>query len=165
MDKNKDSRTLVLPSGKIIRVTRTLRTFRQRGIKCVRCKIKGEFFQEHPVIDNEKGMSRLVLIGVRAMNNGLPKYVLMTADHIIPYSKGGMNHLTNLQTMCEKCNCEKQDTLNPNRSIKYSLRSVQEYVLCNFPNSLRIKEFLLDYKSMVKVIGKRNKIRDKDYVL
>ncbi len=32
---------------------------------------------------------------------------LMTKDHIIPKSKGGPDHLDNLQTMCDHCNCRK----------------------------------------------------------
>ena len=33
--------------------------------------------------------------------------VLFTKDHIIPKSKGGKNHISNYQTMCEPCNSEK----------------------------------------------------------
>ena len=32
------------------------------------------------------------------------EFVLMTQDHIIPKSRGGKNHLSNLQTMCATCN-------------------------------------------------------------
>jgi len=32
---------------------------------------------------------------------------LMTKDHICPKSKGGKNHLSNLQTMCKICNEKK----------------------------------------------------------
>lgn len=37
---------------------------------------------------------------------------LMTKDHIIPKSKGGPNHLDNLQTMCDRCNCKKGSKLD-----------------------------------------------------
>lgn len=35
------------------------------------------------------------------------KFILMTQDHIIPRSKGGKNHISNLQTMCSECNNAK----------------------------------------------------------
>lgn len=35
--------------------------------------------------------------------------VLMTKDHIFPVSKGGKNHISNLQTMCKKCNERKSN--------------------------------------------------------
>jgi 5-methylcytosine-specific restriction endonuclease McrA len=33
--------------------------------------------------------------------------MLMTKDHIVPSSKGGSDHIDNLQTMCSKCNSKK----------------------------------------------------------
>lgn len=33
----------------------------------------------------------------------------LECDHIIPYSKGGSNDLTNLTTSCRKCNRQKKD--------------------------------------------------------
>jgi len=33
--------------------------------------------------------------------------VLMTHDHIVPRSKGGKNHISNVQTMCAPCNSKK----------------------------------------------------------
>ncbi len=36
--------------------------------------------------------------------------MLMTKDHIKPKSKGGKNKLSNLQTMCLRCNSKKGDT-------------------------------------------------------
>jgi len=35
----------------------------------------------------------------------------MTKDHIIPSSKGGVNKLRNLQTMCVTCNVKKGNTI------------------------------------------------------
>lgn len=39
------------------------------------------------------------------------KLRLMTKDHITPKSKGGRDHLNNLQTMCDQCNNKKGDTM------------------------------------------------------
>lgn len=39
------------------------------------------------------------------------RYILMTKDHIIPKSKGGKDHESNLQTMCQRCNGKKADKL------------------------------------------------------
>ena len=37
--------------------------------------------------------------------------MLMTADHIVPRSAGGLTHSINLQVMCLKCNQKKADKL------------------------------------------------------
>lgn len=36
-------------------------------------------------------------------------YILITKDHIKPKSKGGSDHISNLQTMCQPCNARKKD--------------------------------------------------------
>lgn len=37
--------------------------------------------------------------------------VLMTRDHIVPRSKGGLDRLENCQTMCHLCNRRKADSM------------------------------------------------------
>lgn len=36
----------------------------------------------------------------------------MTIDHLIPKSKGGTNHISNLVPCCEPCNQKKANKLN-----------------------------------------------------
>ena len=59
------------------------------------------------------------IISLEQSNNRIPtfhfnfycmekgKAILMTKDHIIPKSKGGRNHRSNYQTMCQFCNLKK----------------------------------------------------------
>jgi 5-methylcytosine-specific restriction endonuclease McrA len=61
------------------------RVLREKGSACVSCGI-------------HRGMKR---------EDG--KAVVITMDHIFPYSKGGCNHFHNLQPMCDKCNVAKAD--------------------------------------------------------
>jgi 5-methylcytosine-specific restriction endonuclease McrA len=37
-------------------------------------------------------------------------YEALTLDHVVPVAKGGSNHRSNLQTMCEPCNQAKADS-------------------------------------------------------
>lgn len=47
--------------------------------------------------------------GYRCVKCGSTQY--LEVDHILPYSLGGTNELSNLQTLCRKCNSEKSNKL------------------------------------------------------
>lgn len=42
---------------------------------------------------------------------------LLTVDHIIPISKGGTSHMSNLQCLCKRCNGTKSDTVPDNHPV------------------------------------------------
>lgn len=79
--------------------TKSLRymTFYQKGLKCVCCGKEGTHFK----LCGEDGSSR------KHFNLYADDGTLMTKDHIIPASKGGPDHVDNMQTMCTNCNKEK----------------------------------------------------------
>ena len=72
-------------------------TFYQKGIKCVCCGKEGTHFK----LCGEEGTDR------RHFNLYADDGTLFTKDHIIPKSKGGMDRVSNLQTMCTDCNLAK----------------------------------------------------------
>lgn len=41
--------------------------------------------------------------------------VVLHVDHVVPFTKGGDTVLDNLQTLCDRCNYGKSDTLEPSR--------------------------------------------------
>lgn len=80
--------------------------FKQKGINCVCCGLKGEYFslEQHDIPDN-KDRYHFNLYGIR---NG--QHILITKDHIIPRSLGGKDTVNNLQAMCVECNNRKGNT-------------------------------------------------------
>ena len=78
-----------------------LRTFKEHGITCVKCGIEGQFFRKEKL--SKDLVYHINLYAIDKMGNE----VLMTKDHIIPKSKGGRNHISNMQTMCVRCNTAK----------------------------------------------------------
>jgi 5-methylcytosine-specific restriction endonuclease McrA len=78
-----------------------LHTFAEKGLKCVCCGIEGKYFVK------EKSQGHVSyhfnLYAVDSAGNE----VLMTKDHIVAKSKGGEDHIDNMQTMCEACNKAK----------------------------------------------------------
>lgn len=102
-----------LPNGYKVR-SRSLRyqTF-ANSIRCVECGLKGCFLAlEKGLSDNggneQEQEGRGYHLNLYALNE-LGQEVLMTKDHIYPRSKGGIDHISNLQTMCVNCNSRKAD--------------------------------------------------------
>ncbi|MNJ90201.1 HNH endonuclease [compost metagenome] len=75
--------------------------FKEHGVVCVCCGIKGEYF----VKERSKG-SISYHFNLYAIDENKNE-VLMTKDHIVAKSQGGPNRLENYQPMCTICNKEK----------------------------------------------------------
>lgn len=76
--------------------------FLEHGFGCSNCGLKGEYaLLEY----NTQYKWYLNVYGT----NKDGKRVQLTKDHIYPKSKGGLNDIKNYQTLCEKCNQNKQD--------------------------------------------------------
>ncbi len=77
----------------------------ENSLKCVSCGIVGNIFSVTEMYDPKTSTTTYHFNLYHETDKR--KLTLMTKDHIIPKSKGGKNHESNLQTMCEYCNKEK----------------------------------------------------------
>lgn len=80
-------------------------TFFTKGLKCSCCGIEGKYFAKEKW--GNQPSYHLNLYALDADGNE----VLMTKDHILPKSKGGKDHISNYQTMCEVCNMTKGNNI------------------------------------------------------
>ena len=80
-------------------------TFFTKGCKCIKCGIEGKYFAKERYVDQSTYHLNLYAVN----DNG--EEVLMTKDHIIPRSKGGIDDINNYQTMCKLCNEAKGNKL------------------------------------------------------
>lgn len=81
--------------------TLKLQTFKKSS-KCACCNRKGIVFRLEASSDC-----------CAYLNLYTSEDILMCTDHIIPLSKGGPHRLFNTQTMCETCNRDKADLIQP----------------------------------------------------
>lgn len=75
-------------------------TFYQKGTDCVCCGRKGAYF----TLDRE---NRFYKGQRRHFNLWSEDGIMITKDHIVPKKYGGTDHISNMQTMCSKCNAKK----------------------------------------------------------
>ena len=80
-------------------------TFFTKGCKCVVCGIEGKYFAKERHLQDKSYHLNLYAVD----DNG--DEILMTKDHIIPRSKGGIDDISNYQTMCKLCNEAKGNKL------------------------------------------------------
>lgn len=83
-------------------------TFFTKGLKCACCGIEGQYFAKE-----KSGHDKSYHLNLYAVDDD-GNEVLMTKDHIIPKSKGGRDHISNYQTMCEACNFAKGNSMETN---------------------------------------------------
>lgn len=85
-----------------------LHTFKEKGCTCVECGRVGTHFRLQKTIkDNHYHF------GLYSDDE-----VEMTKDHIIPKSRGGLDSLSNMQTMCNICNSLKGNSYTASDVIK-----------------------------------------------
>lgn len=75
---------------------------------CVECGCEGEFYViERNGKDKNGNFAGPYHLNLYSIVEG--RLMMMTKDHIVPKSKGGLNNMTNYQTMCISCNSKKAD--------------------------------------------------------
>lgn len=86
-----------------------LNTFATKGLVCANCGIFGSIFALERIQSQPK-----YHINLWAVVNDIE--ILMTHDHIIARCNGGLDDITNVQTMCSPCNYKKSLLERPKRA-------------------------------------------------
>jgi len=73
-------------------------------------------------IDKKQWEEKLKRLGGKCQMCGSTEDI--TIDHIIPLSKGGTNHIDNLQPLCRRCNSRKQNKIMKSRMKGESIPQV-----------------------------------------
>lgn len=96
-DSDQSKSNIVIDGFDVHPISLRYMTFYQKGTKCACCGKEGTHFK----LCGDETTNR------RHFNLYAEDGTLMTKDHIIPKSKGGLNRVSNMQTMCIDCNKQK----------------------------------------------------------
>lgn len=91
-----------------------LQTFKAYGTTCVVCGLEASFFAVEAFHHSPDGHRHVNLWGRRETG----EEVLFTSDHRVAKVNGGIDGLSNRQTMCSPCNAKKGETENPQHKVK-----------------------------------------------
>ncbi len=91
--------------------TENLHLFDIKGTTCVKCGIHGVFFAKEKRLELVDDPNVDFHMSLYAFNKE-GQEVLMTKDHIMPASCGGVSEMKNYQVMCEECNQEKSNKVD-----------------------------------------------------
>ena len=105
---HKKEHNMVVDGFDVYPISLRYMNFYQHGVTCVACGRVGTHFK----LCGDSRANR------RHFNLYTDDGVLMTKDHIIPKSKGGMDIVSNMQTMCACCNRKKGNS-HPTIKIPY----------------------------------------------
>lgn len=131
-------------------------TFYQKGCKCVACGKEGAYF----TLDESSETDTRRHFNLRAADG-----TLMTRDHILPKSKGGRDHISNMQTMCVDCNKAKGNTYEGELP-----EEVRNIVAVNVDNPEKIMTYrdenfaifqLLNRSKVTQPVTNKNKLSSK----
>lgn len=88
---------------------------------CVQCGLKGNaWLLQQQAQHADRMVAQLNLWYVDPINPSTN--CLMTIDHVIPRSKGGSDHISNLQTMCVEDNLKKAALVDTGLLLSYNLK-------------------------------------------
>jgi len=79
---------------------RKVSLFFEKGMCCVACNRVGRYF----ALERDARQGNTFCLNLYCADG-----TMMTQDHVIPLSKGGPDHMNNLQPMCYKCNLRKSN--------------------------------------------------------
>lgn len=153
--KNKEN-TVIVDGHPVYTHSLRYMTFFQKGCKCVVCSKEGTHF----TLDESAGEAGRHHFNLRSDDG-----TLMTRDHILPKSKGGRDHISNMQTMCVHCNKAKGNTYEGELSEK-----VNNIIGVNVDNPERTLEYfdenraiyeLLNRAKVTQPVSKNNKLSNK----
>jgi 5-methylcytosine-specific restriction endonuclease McrA len=141
---NKSKENQITVDGRSV-YTRSLRymTFYQKGCKCCVCGKEGTHFTLDPSADNPDRSH----FNLRADDG-----TLMTRDHIIPKSKGGREHISNMQTMCVDCNKAKGNHMEGEEPPKMTIVAIES------TNSEKRMEFVDENDAIFYVLNNIMKV-------